>query len=127
MNREWPGEEIEYLEEVLNEYSKFVQNIGQNGFSANLVLHYRTEVQETLTDLEGRAPLESYWQQTVELDDLLRKKRIEFIHEIGLQHYRLERQQVNPPKEYWWWRLDSGLTDPNKPNLLKSWWGWMSK
>jgi len=124
---EWPGEEIEYLEETLNEYARFVENIGHNGFSANLVLHYRTDLQETLTDLEGRAPLEAYWQRTVGIDNILRGKKAEFLHEIGLANYRIERQQEAPPKAYWWWYLDAGFEDPNKPNAIKSWWQWLKE
>lgn len=124
-DNQWPGEELEYLEEILDQYAHFVTNIGQNGLSANLVLHYRTELQEALTDLGDRAPLESYWQQTVELDEELREKRDLLLKEIGLKNYRMERQQLAPPKEYWWWFLDAGLTDPNQPNVIQSWWNWL--
>src|SRR5205085_11897592 len=91
---ERPTEEIAYLEEVLGEYSKSVESIGHRGLAANLILYYRTEVEETLRDLEGKAPLESYWLQTVELDNQMREKRTEIIGEIGWQTYKMERAAV---------------------------------
>ncbi len=127
MSGEWPGEEIEYLEEILREYERYVENIGQNGLASNLLLHYRSDLQETLTDLEGRAPLESYWQQTVLLDEKLRGKKEEVLAEIGWNHYKTERAAVNPPKHYWWWYLDAGLTVPDQPNRIQSWWNWLKE
>lgn len=121
-----PKEEIEYLEEVLQEYTRFVDNIGHNGLAANLVLYYRTELQEVLTDLQGRAPLERYWRETVALDEQLKKKKTLLLNEIGWENYRIERASVNPPKAYWWWYLDQGLIEPGKPGPIQSAWNWLN-
>ncbi len=124
-SNEWPGEEIEYLEEVLREYEKYVENIGENGLAAPLLLYYRDEAQETLMDLQGRAPLESYWAQLVALDQKLQEKKENLIAEIGWNHYKTQREAKKPPKAYWWWYLDSTLKEPEKPNPVKSWWSWL--
>jgi hypothetical protein len=123
----WPGEEIEYLEEILNEYKRYVENIGENGLSAPLLLYYRDELEETLRDLEGRAPLQSYWAQTVELDNILRERSTDFVAEIGWESYRIQREARKPPQAYWWWHLDTYVPKPSRPNPVKTWWDWLQK
>ena len=116
---------MEYLEEVFQEYEKYIENIGENGLAAPLLLYYRDEVQETLMDLEGRAPLESYWTRLVSFDRKLQEKKEDLITEIGWDYFKTQREARKPPKAYWWWYLDATLKGPEKPNPLRSWWDWL--
>lgn len=117
-NAQQPAEEIQYLEEILREYGKYVENIGHHGLEANLLLYYRDEVQDTLEDLEGKAPLQSYWREVVEWDQKLRENSAEFVNEIGRENYSLQRDGRMPPKTHWWWYLDRG-TSQTFTNWLK--------
>lgn len=127
MSDAWPADEIEYLEETLREYARFVEHIGENGLAANLLLYYRDELQETLEDLQGRVPVEPYWRQTVDLDHVVREKGADLVAEIGWDHYRGQRAVRHPPRAYWWWYLDAGLSAPDRPNPVRSWWDWLRK
>lgn len=120
-------EEIAYLEELLNEYTHFVNNIGNNGFSENLVMHYRDEIQETLTVLEGRIPLETYWKKAVDADQTLRENALALVTAIGWDNYQVERGIRKPLKTEWWWYLDLGLSKPEKPGIVQSLWNWIAK
>lgn len=123
----WPSEEIEYLEEILAEYERFVENIGANELSAPLLMYYRDELQDSLTSLEQRVPLQPYWAQTVELDQQVKDRAAEIVAEIGWENYRIQRGARKPPRAYWWWYLDAGLAPPERPNVVKSWWEWLKK
>ena len=64
-------EELDYLDEILEEYEKYVDNIGNLRTSAALLLYYRDEVQEALDYLKGEdLDLRAYWKRIVELDNI---------------------------------------------------------
>lgn len=101
-----------YLEELIADYERLVENIGNNGVNAPLLLHYRSEIEETLRELEEYddiAPfLEPFYEKLRRIDDLLLQRAKLFLKEIGgpskLKHYQWS---LRPPKEHWWWYLDS--------------------
>lgn len=123
------AEELEYLEEVLIEYERFVQNIGNNGLAANLLLYYRDEVQESLKILEGKVELTMYWKKVVELDNILKAKAKIFVEEVGRENFRQCRIALDPPKLNWWWYLDKTVSPPvQKPKQkVKRWIDWLKE
>lgn len=105
---------LEYLEEVLEDYERFVNNIGKNGSSAKLMLNYRDDVQEMLSFLNHyEVDLKDYWIKVMELDQKLRAKRSVVINEIGRKTFLMEQIKKNPPKNYWWWYIDR--SEPKEP------------
>lgn len=114
---------LEYLDEVLGEYEKKVMNIGQNGLSASLLLNYRDEVQELLTELSrANVNMSSYWKRIVALDARLRGNAQRFVSEVGHSNFKQYQIINNPPKELWWWYLDKVTVPP--PPEKKSWEFW---
>lgn len=119
-------EELAYLEEVLEEYARFVQNIGENGLSANLLLYYRDEVQDLLEALEGQADLQGYWSEVAALDDQVRKQAGAVVEEIGRENFRYCQIALDPPKLHWWWYLDRVVPPPRRP-WLREFWEWLRR
>lgn len=116
-------ETIAYLDEVLTEYGKLVQNIGKNGLSASLLLNYRDEVQYTMQELRGQdVDLRKYWQRIVVLDNLLRVKAQQFTEEIGHANFKQYQIVNDPPREHWWWYLNKTTIPP--PAKMKDWKFW---
>lgn len=117
---------LDYLEEVLQEYEKYVLNIGNNGLAASLLLNYRDEVQDTLDDLRGDdVPLTEYWKKVVELDNIVRKNARELVREVGPANFKQYQIINDPPKTRWWWYLDRTTPDVSGiPPAPKPWEIW---
>ncbi len=110
-----PPEDFEeyesYLEELLAEYRRFIENIGRNGLAAPMLLHYRDEIEDVfsvLSEQEDIAPfLEKFYQELEKLDEMFLGKAKEYIRELGgpskLMHYRWT---VRPTRDRWWWYID---------------------
>ncbi len=111
-----------YLEELIAEYERFVLNIGRNGINAPMLLHYRSEIQDVLDELEGQediAPfLEPFYKKLEKLDDELLNKGEAFIKELGgIVKLRQYQWSLRPPTRHWWWYLDKYVKiTPQKPN-----------
>ncbi|MBI2251703.1 MAG: hypothetical protein HYU63_02945 [Armatimonadetes bacterium] len=100
-------EELDYLEEILSEYEKYVRNIGDLKETAVMLLYYRDEAQESLDYLKyEKIELKDYWRKVVELDNILRSKVLIFVHEVGYNNFKQYQIINDPPKTYWWWYLN---------------------
>lgn len=116
-------EELDWLDEVLEEYEKYIDNIGNLGVSAALLLYYRDEVQESLDYLKREdLDLRHYWQRIVQLDGILRVKARIFINEIGFNNFKQYQIINDPPKIRWWWYLDRAFPEPRKPKKFWEIW-----
>lgn len=115
--------ELDYLDEVLEEYEKYIDNVGSLGCSAALLLYYRDEVQEALEFLKFlELDIRSYWQRVVELDNILRVKAGIFINEIGRENFKQYQIINDPPKLRWWWHLDRAYPSPPEPRRFWEFW-----
>lgn len=119
-------DELDFLEEVLVEYEKYVHDIGQLGYAASLLLNYRDEAQESLEELqiyqrEGEdLDLQPYWQRLVAADTVLRTRAEEFVNEIGHANFKQYQLVNDPPRSYWWWYLDKETAPP--VTIKTAWW-----
>ena len=114
-------EEKEYLDEVMNDYMRMVKNIGQNGLSASLLMNYRDEIQDIMTDLAiNGADLREHRKKLICLDNELRQKAQLYVNEVGHANFKQYQIINNPSRERWWWYLNKvtvGRPDdkPKKP------------
>lgn len=116
-------EAFEYLEDALASYGRFVANIGDNGFTAPMVLYYRDEVQELLDELmTSGVELGDYWLRTVELDDEVRRNAQALVDEIGWANFKQYQIINDPPAKYWWWYLNRQTRAPAPPPPFWQFW-----
>ncbi|MFH0803130.1 MAG: hypothetical protein V2A78_12210 [bacterium] len=119
-------DELEFLEEVLVEYEKYIHEIGQLGYAASLLLNYRDEAQESLEELqvyqrEGEdLDLQPYWQRLVAADTVLRTRAEEFVNEVGYANFKQYQLVNDPPRSHWWWYLDKETAPPITTKT--AWW-----
>lgn len=98
---------LDYLNEVLDDYERFINNIGQNGVSSKLMLNYRDEIQEILSFLNHfEIDLSDYWTRVMRLDQNLRVRRSTVVREVGRKTFLMEQIKREPPRNHWWWYLD---------------------
>ncbi|MDQ7823740.1 MAG: hypothetical protein RDV48_13160 [Candidatus Eremiobacteraeota bacterium] len=122
MDNEDLKESLEYLEEVLFEYERLVMNIGKNGLSASLLMNYRDEVQELMTELSMQdIDLRDQWRKVVTLDNVLRKSAQQFVNEVGHQNFKQYQIINDPPREHWWWYLNRTTAAPVEKKDWKFW------
>lgn len=117
-------EELDYLEEVLEEYEKYVNNIGSNGYTAPLMLYYRDEIEESLRELTPEADLDlkPYWKRAAELDNIVRARAALAVKEIGYNNFKQYQIINDPPKLHWWWYLDKIVAPPLKESPRWQFW-----
>ena len=117
-------EALEYLAEVLTDYERFVQNIGQNEFTAPMLLYYRDEVQDLLDFLtEAQTPnMQKWWQRTVEADNVLRAHSQDFVDEVGWANFKQYQIINDPPRQNWWWFLNRETRAPAPPPPIWQFW-----
>ena len=114
---------ISYLNEVMDDYERFINNIGKNGITAKLMLNYRDEIQEILSFLNNyEIDLSKYWTRLVKLDQILRSRRTAAVKEIGRKNFIMEQIRKEPPKDHWWWYIDRSVPK-DKPGF----WDFMKK
>jgi hypothetical protein len=102
--------QITYLDEVMDDYERFINNIGKNGLTAKLMLNYRDELQEILSFLNNyEIDLSKYWARLMKLDQILRSRRSTVVNEIGRKNFIMEQIRKEPPKNYWWWYIDRSV------------------
>jgi hypothetical protein len=117
-------EVLDYLDECLADYEKFVSNIGKLGLAAPMLLYYRDEVQDCLEDLkeEREIDLKDRWKKVSELDNVVRVRAREVVNEVGHRNFKQYRIINDPPKIFWWWYLDQ-VTEP-PPETPRAWEFW---
>lgn len=110
-------EALDYLEEVLAEYGRYVNQIGRLGLAAPNLFYYRDEVQEfleMLSSVEG-LDLTPVWNRVRELDHLVREKKREVVREVGRENFKQYQIINDPPTTHWWWFLDRLVPPPPPP------------
>ena len=115
---------LDYLDEVLEEYEKYLINLGNNGLSASLILYYRDEIQEILDELkyERELDLQDYWLRVRNLDELLRQNLEVAVNEIGYDVFKRHQITNDPPLTHWWWYINRQVSRPQPPP--KAWEFW---
>ncbi|MCE7872479.1 hypothetical protein DYH09_19155 [bacterium CPR1] len=109
-------EEYKYLLEVLEDYRRYVKDIGRLGLAAPNLLYYRDEVQESLDELRIRGvdPRE-VWVEVVALDNAVRARASEIVAEIGHANFKQYQIINSPPPSHWWWFLNRVVPGPAGP------------
>ena len=116
-------EELDYLDEALNEYERFIMNIGNLGVSAVMLMYYRDEVQESMDYLKTKdLDIAEYWKKIIQLDNILRSKTRIFVSEVGYNSFKQYQIINDPPKLRWWWYLDKGIPAPLAPGQIWEIW-----
>lgn len=118
---------LQYLDGVLNDYGKYVAQIGNLKYTAPQLLYYRDEVQDLLEALAGEKDLDlkAYWQRLRDYDLQLRAKATVFVQEVGHSNFKQYQIINNPPLNRWWWYLNR--TTMNLAEKAPSWQWWRSK
>jgi len=115
--------ELDYLDEVLDDYQRYVLNIGVNRHAAPLLLYYRSEVQESLDALQqDQVDLKDRWRRVAELDNIVREKSSIVVREVGYHNFRQYQVINDPPRSHWWWYMD--LTAPKPEGERRPWEFW---
>ncbi|MCD4785545.1 MAG: hypothetical protein K8T10_17120 [Candidatus Eremiobacteraeota bacterium] len=117
-------EMLEYLQESINEYRKYVENIGKNGLAASNLNYYRDDIQDVLDLLkyDDSINLKEYWGQIVKLDIQLRAKAAIYVREIGYNNFKQYQIVNDPPLTRWWWYLNRNVAPPIiKPKFWEIW------
>lgn len=117
-------EAIEYLDSVVADYRRFVENIGNLGYAAAQLGYYRDEIQELLDALRGERGFDykAFWSVIRKLDETLKSKASIYANEVGHKNFLQYRIINDPPPQYWWWNLDQ--TTPTPPAPRKFWEFW---
>lgn len=115
----------EYLEENINDYMRMIQNIGMNGLAASLLMNYRDEIQDLMTELaQNRADISEQRKKVIALDNELRKKAQIYVNEVGHANFKQYQIVNNPSRERWWWYLNKvtmGRPEDNKKGFWEFW------
>lgn len=118
-------EELEYLSDLIDSYGELVNNIGNNGLSASLILLYRDEIEESLDLLRNEnIDMEQFAQLNL-FDEKLREQTFEFVTEVGRSAFIEGRAATGAPKSSWWWYLDTLVKKRKKVDLWKEFKKWL--
>lgn len=115
---------LEYLEESIAEYRRYVENIGRNGLAAANLNYYRDDIQETLDLIkyDDSLNLKEYWGEIVKLDLQLRAKAPIHVREIGYNNFKQYQIINDPPLTHWWWYLNRSVAPPVvQPKFWEFW------
>ncbi|MCL5038088.1 MAG: hypothetical protein M1269_13390 [Chloroflexi bacterium] len=115
---------LAYLDEVIEDYQRYVFNIGKNGLAASLMLYYRDEVQDLLEELQYEEDLDltDRWRRVGELDKLLRENQEAAVKEIGHNSFKQYQIVNDPPRSHWWWYLDRVTPAPEADKKFWEFW-----
>lgn len=115
---------VKYFDEVLADYRKYVDQIGQLKFAAPQLLYYRDEIQDLLDALsaEPGVDMKSRWVIIREYDLKLRAKASTFVHEVGHSNFKQYQIINNPPLTRWWWYMNRITV--NQDHKIPSWQWW---
>lgn len=118
-------EEFQYLLDVLEDYRRYVKDIGKLELAAPNLLYYRDEVQEGLQELQARGvELKEVWRQVVELDNQLRARAQDVVMEIGHANFKQYQIINDPPLTHWWWFLNRVVAAPIQAPNPPAWQFW---
>lgn len=107
---------LEYLEEVLKDYARYVGEIGRLGYAAPQLLYYRDEVQDLMEALaDEKVDLKAQWNRIRDLDQQVRGKATELVREIGHANFKQYQIVNDPPALRWWWYLNRTTANPEPP------------
>jgi len=115
---------LEFLQESINEYSRYVNNIGRNGLAAANLNYYRDDIQEIIDFLkyDDSIKLKEYWGQIVKIDLQLRGKAPIHVREIGYNNFKQYQIVNDPPLTHWWWYLNRIVSPPIEgPKFWEIW------
>jgi len=116
---------LDYLDEVLRDYERYVGEIWRLGYAAPQLLYYRDEVQDLMEALapEAGVDLKPRWQKIRELDLAVRGKAVELVREVGHANFNQYQIVNNPPQTRWWWYLNRTTADPESSKAsIWQWW-----
>lgn len=113
---------LDFLEESIDQYKKYVDNIGRNGLAAVNLGYYRDDVQDMLDLMkyEEKVDLRPYWEKIVKIDMTLRAKTSMYVREVGHENFKQYQVINDPPHVRWWWYLNR-ITPP--PVAEAKFWG----
>ncbi len=115
----------DFLSQLVDDYQRFVHNIGSLELAAPQTLYYRDSIQEILDALHEQGESQLFataWEQIKPLDTKLRERKQALVQEIGYRNF-LQYQIINdPPLKYWWWYLNRETSPPPEPK--KPWEFW---
>ena len=105
---------LKFLQESINEYAKYVRNIGRNGLAASNLNYYRDDIQDVLDYIkyDKNVNLKDYWGEIVKLDLQLRGKAPMHVREIGYENFKQYQIINDPPLTHWWWYLNRMVAPP---------------
>ena len=116
----------DYLLEVVQDYERYLSDIGNLGMLAPNLLYYRSEVQDMLDDFKTNRKVDfrGIWMKVRALDEILRTRQQEVVDEIGHANF-LQYQIINDPsRAHWWWWLNRVTKAPPPP---PPWWQFWKK
>lgn len=115
---------LDFLEESIDQYQNYIENIGRNGLAAANLGYYRDDVQEMLDFLkyEKSVNLKPYWERIVKLDLQLRAKARLYVQEVGHNNFKQYQIINDPPLTHWWWYLNRQVSEPViQPKFWEVW------
>lgn len=116
---------LKFLQESINEYAKYVKNIGRNGLAAVNLNYYRDDIQELIDYMkfDSKVNLKEYWGQVVTLDVQLRGKAPIHVREVGYENFKQYQIINDPPAGNWWWYLNRMVMPPaaERPKFWELW------
>lgn len=115
---------IDFLEESIQQYQQYIENIGRNGLAAVNVGYYRDDIQDILDLLKYRddVNLRPFWERIVKLDLQLRGKAPYYVREVGYDNFKQYQIINDPPLTRWWWYLNRNVAPPiEKPKFWEIW------
>jgi hypothetical protein len=117
-------EAVDFLDESIEQYEKYVENIGRNGLAAANLGYYRDDIQDMLDILkfEDTIDLATYWERITKIDLRLRMKAPMFVREIGYNNFKQYQIINDPPLTNWWWYLNRDVAPPLiEPKFWEFW------
>lgn len=106
---------LKFLQESINEYAKYIRNIGRNGLAAVNLNYYRDDIQELMDYMkyDNKVSLKEYWGQVVKLDIQLRGRAQQHVREVGYENFKQYQIINDPPAANWWWYLNRLVMPPS--------------
>ena len=117
-------EEMEYIDEVFLDYTTMEKNKSKKGLERSLLMNYRDEIQDIMTELAlNNRDIREYRKKVVMLDNELRQKAQAYVNEVGHANFKQYQIINNPPLERWWWYLNK-VTMGREEDKKKPWEFW---
>jgi hypothetical protein len=115
-----------YLQDVVQDYARYLSDIHNLGLTAPNVLYYRDEIQDMLEEFKGdpRVDFRGVWLQVKELDEILRANQDLLVKTIGHANFKQYHIMNDPPRTHWWWFLNRVVAPPPPQ---PAWWQFWKK